>query len=299
MTVASASPPGGQVYDRGYRPYEGKRGGRVAVIRALWIASMRRALGLRRSWRQKLLPWGLLVVVSIPAIVAVGIAYVTRNTPGREFRFISYQEYVGVSTALLLFVAITAPDIMCPDRRQKVLPLILSRPLTGLDYVFAKVSAIFTIVFAFGFLPQVVLFVGRMLVSDSALDYFKGHLDVLWKVPVAVAVVALYYALLGTAAAAITTRRVVAAVTFLGTLLVSTVVAHAVVENDNQRSLAGLVNLLALPLHLRDVIFEGHISRGSPLSGEPAAAVLALVVYLAVIAVCAGVLTYRYRWIER
>lgn len=298
MTVAAA--PKGQVYDRGYRPYEGKRGGRGAVVRALWIASIRRALGLRRSWRQKLLPWGLLVVVSIPAIVAVGIAYVTRNTPGRDFRFISYQEYVGVSTALLLFVAVTAPDIMCPDRRQRVLPLILSRPLTGLDYVFAKVSAIFTIVFAFGFLPQVVLFVGRMLVSDSALDYFKGHLDILWKVPLTVAVLALYYALLGTAAAAVTTRRVVAAVTFLGTLLVSTVVGHAVVEDQAGRhSLLTLVNLLALPLQLRDVIFEGHISRDSALSGEPAAALLALVVYLAVIATCAAVLAYRYRWIER
>ena len=298
MTVTAA--PKGQVYDRGYRPYEGKRGGRGAVVRALWIASIRRALGLRRSWRQKLLPWGLLVVVSIPAIVAVGIAYVTRNTPGRDFHFISYQEYVGVSSALLLFVAVTAPDIMCPDRRQRVLPLILSRPLTGLDYAFAKVSAIFTIVFAFGFLPQVVLFVGRMLVSDSALDYFKGHLDILWKVPLTVAVLALYYALLGTAAAALTTRRVVAAVTFLGTMLVSSVVAHAVVEDQAARhSLLTLVNLLALPLQLRDVIFEGHISRNSPLSGEPAAALLALVVYLAVIAACAAVLAYRYRWIER
>ena len=39
----------------------------------------------------------------------------------------------------------------------------------------------------FSFLPQVVLFVGNMLVSDSALDYFTGHLDILWKVPLAVA----------------------------------------------------------------------------------------------------------------
>lgn len=300
MTVASAPAPGGQVYDRGYRPYDGERGGRAAVIRALWIASMRRALGLRRSWRQKLLPWGLLVVVSIPAVVAVGIAYVTRNSPGREFRFISYEAYVGVSTALLLFVAITAPDIMCPDRRQRVLPLILSRPLTGLDYAFAKVSAIFTIVFAFGYLPQVVLFVGRMLVSDSALTYFKGHLDVLWKVPVAVAVLALYYALLGTAAAAITTRRVVAAVTFLGTILVSSVVTHAFVETQpGHHSYFGLINLLAVPLHLRDVIFDGRLGAGSALSGKPGGALLALLVYLAVVAVCAGVLTYRYRWIER
>ena len=54
----------------------------------------------------------------------------------------------------------------------------------------AKVGAITSILFAFSFMPQVVLFVGNMLVSDSALDYFTGHLDVLWKVPVAVALLA-------------------------------------------------------------------------------------------------------------
>jgi len=59
---------------------------------------------------------------------------------------------------------------------------------TGVDYVVAKFGAIATILFAFSFLPQVVLFVGNMLVSDSALDYFTGHLWVLWKVPVAVAI---------------------------------------------------------------------------------------------------------------
>ena len=95
-----------------------------------------------------------------------------------------------MSSALLLFVALVAPDVMCPDRRQRVLPLMFARPLTGVDYVVAKVGAIATILFAFSFLPQVVLFVGNMLVSDSALDYFTGHLDVLWKVPLAVVLLA-------------------------------------------------------------------------------------------------------------
>ena len=39
----------GAVYDRGYRPYEGKRGQRGAATFALYKATMRRALGLRRS----------------------------------------------------------------------------------------------------------------------------------------------------------------------------------------------------------------------------------------------------------
>jgi len=161
----------GAVYDRGYRPYDGKRGRRGAATIALYKASVRRALGLRRSWRQKVAPFVLLAVVTIPAIVNVGIAYVTRNdvfTDGRaRIEILTYREYVGVSSALLLFVALVAPDVICPDRRQHVLPLLFSRPMTGVDYVFAKLAAIASIVFAFSFLPQVVLFVGNMFVRTA------------------------------------------------------------------------------------------------------------------------------------
>src|SRR3954468_15016676 len=170
MSVLDAT-RSGAVYDRGYRPYDGPRGGRGAATFALYRASIRRALGIRRSWRQKVAPFVLLGIVTIPAIVNVGVSYVTRDRVFNRVEFITYREYVGVSSALLVFVALTAPDIICPDRRQRVLPLIFARPLTGVDYVVAKVGALFSILFAFSFLPQVVLFVGQALVSDSALDY--------------------------------------------------------------------------------------------------------------------------------
>ena len=178
-TASSADAGRGAVYDRGYRPYDGPRGRRGAATLALYKASMRRALGLRRPWRQKVAPFVLLGVVTIPAIVNVGIGYVTRDRFD-GFQIITYREYVGVSSALLLFVALVAPDVMCPDRRHRVLPLMFARPLLGVDYVVAKVGSITTILFAFSFLPQVVLFVGNMLVSNSALDYVGDHLDVLW-----------------------------------------------------------------------------------------------------------------------
>ncbi len=91
---------GGAVYDRGYRPYEGSRGGRAAGRWALWRLTVRRALGLRRSWRQKVLPWTLLGLVTIPAAVDVGVRYATRNTPVGEigFEFLTFRDYVGVST---------------------------------------------------------------------------------------------------------------------------------------------------------------------------------------------------------
>jgi len=291
----------GAVYDRGYRPYDGPRGRRGAATFALYKASMRRALGLRRPWRQKVAPFVLLGIVTIPAIVNVGIGYVTRDRLQDRIQIITYRDYVGVSSALLLFVALVAPDVMCPDRRQHVLPLMFARPMTGTDYVLAKVGAITTILFAFSFVPQVVLFVGNMLVSDSALHYLSGHLDVVWKVPLAVALLALYYAAIGCAISSLTDRRIVAGAAVIGLFLVTSISSGIIVGDStiNGGSPAGLINVLALPLHLRDLVFLGHIDRTSPLGGVENGGLLAIAVYTAVLVLSLGVLLRRYRWVER
>jgi ABC-2 type transport system permease protein len=294
---------GGAVYDRGYRPYDGPRGRRGAATFALYKASMRRALGIRRPWRQKVAPFVLLGIVTIPAIVNVGIGYVTRDRfISERIDIITYREYVGVSSALLLFVALVAPDVICPDRRQHVLPLMFARPLTGIDYVVAKVGAIATILFAFSFLPQVVLFVGNMLVSDGALDYFTGHLDVLWKVPAAVAVLALYYAVVGVAISSLTDRRIVAGAAVIGLFLVTSIASGILVPEDyqwNGGSPAALINVLALPLYLRDLVFLGHVDWESPLTQVQGGGLFAVLSYLAVLVLGAVVLLRRYRWVER
>ena len=293
----------GAVYDRGYRPYEGERGQRGAATFALFKASMRRALGIRRSWRQKVAPFVLLGVVTIPAIVNVGIGYVTRDQPIVDrIEIITYRDYVGVSAALLLFVAIVAPDVMCPDRRQHVLPLMFARPMTGVDYVVAKVGAITAILFAFSFIPQVVLFVGNMLVSDSALDYLTDNLDILWKVPVAVSLLALYYSVIGVAIASLTDRRIVAGASIIGLFLITSIASGIIVGEDFEfegGSPAALLNVLALPLYLRDLIFLGHVDPDSPLSGVDYGAPLAIATYVAVLLTGTGVLLWRYRWVER
>jgi ABC-2 type transport system permease protein len=301
MTLEATS---GAVYDRGYRPYEGHRGRRGAAFYALYKASIRRALGLRRSWRQKVAPFLLLGIVTIPAIVNVGVGYVTRNELFQENRvaIITYREYVGVSSTLLLFIALVAPDVICPDRRQHVLPLLFARPMTGVDYVGAKLAAIGSIVFAFSFLPQVVLFVGNMFVSDRALDYFTGHLDVLWKVPLAVLVLAVFYAVVGVAISSLSDRRIVAGASIIGLFLVTSI-ASGVMVGDNYEfgggKAAALLNVLALPLHVRDVIFLGHIDPESQLNGVAGGGALAIAAYLAVVVLGIAVLLRRYRWVER
>jgi ABC-2 type transport system permease protein len=295
---------GGAVYDRGYRPYDGPRGRRRAATWALYKASMRRALGIRRSWRQKVAPFTLLGIVTIPAIVNVGIGYVTRDRFLTErISIITYRDYVGVSAALLLFVALVAPDVICPDRRQHVLPLMFARPITGIDYVLAKLGAIATILFAFSFLPQLVLFVGNMLVSNSALSYFTGHLWVLWKVPVAVLLLALYYAVIGLTISSLTDRRIVAGASIIGLFLITSITSRIFVgEGDFEfrgGSAAALINVLRLPLYLRDLIFLRHIDPQSPLTRVTNGGLYVILVYVAILVVGGTVLVRRYRWVER
>ncbi len=301
MTAARTA---GAVYDRGYRPYEGPRGGRRAATAALYRTSLRRAIGLRRPWRQKLAPAVLLAIAVVPAVINVGVGYLTRDTPAEGFQFITYREYIGVSSALLLFVALVAPDIVCPDRRQKVLPLIFARPLVGRDYALAKIGAIFSCVFAFALLPQVVLYVGRMLVSKGALDYFRHNTAVLWQVPLAAALLALFYAVLGVAVASLTGRRIVAGASILAITLVSSTVSAILIHSSGNRELsrggqpAALLNILALPLKVRDLVFLGHIARDSPLSGVAGGGALSVACYAGLVVACTAVVLFRYRSVE-
>ena len=299
MTATGTSSSTGAVYDRGYRPYDGPRGGRKAAVLALYRASVRRAVGLRRSWRQKFLPFALLGVVSVPAAVNVGIGFATRNSPLEGFSFFTYRDYVGVSSSLLLFVAVCAPDVICPERRQRVLPILFARPLTGSDYVLAKLAAIFSLVFAFSFLPQVLLFVGQALVSDGALQYMRDNAEVMWQVPVAVAALALYYAALSLAVSSLSGRRIVGGASIFGLTLVSGAVAGILSEvSGGLGDRAELLSLLSLPLLVRDLIFFGRPDPDSSLADMAGGGALALAAYLVVVAVSLGVLFYRYRTVE-
>jgi ABC-2 type transport system permease protein len=269
--------------------------------------SIRRALGLRRSWRQKVLPWSLLAIATIPAVINIGVKYITRNTPASDIDLITFRDYVGVSTSLLLFIAVTAPDLVCPDRRNRVLPLIFARPLTGSDYAFAKVGALTAILFGFGFLPQVVLFVGQMLVvEEGALDFLTENVEVLWQVPVAVALFSLYWATLALALSATTTRRIVGGVALLATVLVSATVSSilvaaggADVENlFEDGSLWGLLSVLEIPLRITDLVFLGHVEPTSLVGGAEGAGLGVILMYLAVVAGSLGYLVFRYRGVQ-
>jgi hypothetical protein len=155
-----------------------------------------------------------------------------------------------------------------------------------------------SILFAFSFLPQVVLFVGQMLVSrDGALDYFTENAEVLWQVPTAVFLLALYYGSIGLALSSVTTRRIVAGASFIGLLLLTSIVAAILIGVD-ERGAGALLNLLGTPLAIRDLVFLGHMDPEESLGGVANAGLYSVGIYTAVIAAALGTLFWRYRYAE-
>ena len=71
MSEPTSGPAGptGAIHDIGYRHYDGPRLGPAYVRRSLYVDTLRGAFGLGRSGRSKVMPFLLLAVLSVPAIV--------------------------------------------------------------------------------------------------------------------------------------------------------------------------------------------------------------------------------------
>ena len=143
---------------------------------ALWVNGVRTALGLGRGPRAKILPTLLFVAAMGPAIILTLVASVAgagQEVPGHA----GY--YQIVSIILLLFAAIIAPELLCPDRRNRVLDLYLVRPLTPVDYAAARWLAFFSIILALVYSGQIVLLIGLVLAANDPIDYLRVNwLDV-------------------------------------------------------------------------------------------------------------------------
>jgi ABC-2 type transport system permease protein len=206
--VTELTTPAGTIYDRGYRHYEGPREGRGRRVRAIALAGVRRVLGLKRNWKTKVVPWGLLVLAFGPVLAFIGVRVLFAEAADEFFTYAQYLRIVG--GLLLLFAATAGPELLCPDRRQNVLALIFTRPVTRSDYLLAKLAALLAVVGLIAIVPLVVLFLGNTLTADSAATYLREHLDDLGKILVAGTVLTVFYSVTALAAASLTDRRAVA-----------------------------------------------------------------------------------------
>ncbi len=255
-----AAQPRGEVYDIGYRRYEGPREGRNRARFALWTNGVRTALGLGRGTRAKILPILLFASTMVPAAVFVIMASLAEDfgvsdvveVPGHA------DYYEVVSILVLLFSAIIAPELLCADRRSQVLQLYLVRPLTPTDYVAGRWLAFFTIVLALAYSGQIVMFIGFTFAAEAPFDYLRENWLDVPRFLAAGAVVAVFVTTIPLAVSGFTSRRAYAAGFVIGLFIISSAVANALAAEaalGEWTKWIGLADFGSAPSYISDLIF--------------------------------------------
>lgn len=226
----------GAVYDLGYEPYGGERRGRSGARRTIIADGIRRILGLRRKILRKVMPWGLVVLAMIPAIVAVGLAFFLPAAVADEVDIASENAnfFVWGGTIAMLFAALSAPELFIPDRRDGVLSMLSSRPLTSNDYVYARFSGMLTIVGGFLLVPQFVLYIGQAGTDpDGIFSGFVNAADTIPKILAATLVYAIAFVPLAFAIAAVSNRKAIASSIYVAVMIFSSVLADVIVRGSD------------------------------------------------------------------
>ncbi len=275
----------GAVYDLGYEPFDGERTGRSGARKTVYFDGVRRVLGLRRKARRKVMPWALLLIAMVPPIVAVGVSFLipagaadSIDLAGQNSEF-----FTLAGTITMLFVALAAPELLIPDRRDGVLSMLASRPLTTTDYLGSRFASLATVVGAFMIIPQLVLFFGQAGTDPDGI--FRGLINAADTLPKIAAVAAVYtiaYVPLGFVIASLSNRKAIATASYLAVMIALTGFAEALVRGSDITG--GRWAALLAPINTADagnVWIFGESNPESLLAAadiHPAIGILALVV---------------------
>jgi ABC-2 type transport system permease protein len=225
----------GNIYDLGYQGYDGPRVGRPRVALDLLLQTLRAAYGIGRGGRAKIVPFLMLGLSVLPAVLAVGISALAAQAgaagaldEASPIRHDTYQNLT--STLVMLFCAAQAPELFGRDQRYGVLPLYFSRVLTRIDYTLARAGGLFLAIFIVTVVPQVILSLGAILVAPDPLTGLQKDLPA---VPRYLLVSLLASALLGgvaTVIAAWTPRRAYATAAIIAVFVVPPIVVALMAE---------------------------------------------------------------------
>jgi ABC-2 type transport system permease protein len=288
----------GAVYDLGYTPYDGERRGRGGARRTLFGDGLRRVMGIRRKARRKVLPWTLVALAVLPPIVVVGIGFFVPVDLGTTSIARQHSEFFALGgTMAMVFTALAAPELLIPDRRDGVLSMLSSRPLTSNDYLGSRFATLLAIVGSFMLLPQIVLYIG--LAGTSSKGLFAALVDDADVIPKIIAVTAIYciaFVPLGFVVATMSNRKAIAASVYLAMMIALTAFAEAIVQNASFEG--GRWVALIAPINTADAANGWVFGETNPESLiaaaniSPALAVVALIV-MGVAATGFSILRYR------
>lgn len=281
-----------EVFDRGYARYTGDRLGRKHAFRSLVGYSIKRAMGIRRSWTAKVLPFLLYVAATVPLVAMIAI---NALVPGADFA--TYSDYLAAVFVIVgIFVATTAPEMLCVDRREGTLVLYFSRVIGRFDYVLAKIVAMTLLTMTLSMVPLMILWLGRQLVSDSPWREMRDNGHELARVVFVGALIAIVLGTIGLVISSLTDRKSIAVtIIFLGFVGTTGFANGALVllEDYGWSRYLILVSILDTFEGIYDYIIEDNVT-GSAI----AQANLPLAVYLGYVCslVVLGIVFLRWRY---
>ena len=206
-----------RIIDRGYQHYDGARLGLGHSVWVMLRAALLRGLGLRRNFRNKIMPWLLIAIAFLPTVVILGIQIIVGLALASPYADI----YPRIDVVFILFAGLVAADLICADRRERVTSLYFSAPITRLHYIAAQVIGLVLLLLLLTLVPYVILFFGQGLLAPAFATFVSDHLSDLRSVLLGGTLIAFFYGTLAMAVSAFTDRRAYATGGFLGLVLVS------------------------------------------------------------------------------
>jgi ABC-2 type transport system permease protein len=302
--AAAHAPPStsGTVFDIGYQPYTGRREGRGRSRLAIFKDGFRTALGFGRGARAKVLPWFFLGVLTAIALVMAIVAGAAERLggPGTAERadLPSHSDFYGIASVILfVFAAVVGPELLCPDRRNRVISLYLVRPLNGSDYIASRWVSFLVVMLAAAWLPQVILFLGLSMGDAVPVQYLRNHWLDVPKFLVAGTAMAVYATTLALLTASFTTRRAYASVFLVGLFVITAPFTIGLAQELDGAAgqWVSMFNLWNIPVHVNDVIFNdvSEITEDAP-ARELGARILVIWYFIWTL-VPAAILWWRYR----
>ncbi|WP_217915819.1 ABC transporter permease subunit [Miltoncostaea marina] len=280
-----------QVSDVRYSRYSGVRRGRWAGVLSLARWGALRSLGARRGWRAKAIPIALILLAVAPAVIVLGVRALFAEQSGIDLSdalpYSEYQAIIGV--VILVFAAVTTPELLCPDRRDGTLALYFSTAVSRREYLAGRLLAAVVPLLLVTLVPLLVLYCGVLVFEEFPLAYLQDTWDELPRIVAAGLVNAVYYAVIGLAVASLTTRRAFAVGGYLLLLVAPTIVGGLLSEVFPDSDAVQLMNLSVLPISFAGELFpdaSDDIPNDLWQWG---------LVYAVVVGVAAAVLLFRYR----
>jgi ABC-2 type transport system permease protein len=292
----------GTVFDIGYQRYTGAREGLARARVAVYKDGIRTALGLGRGPRAKILPWFFLTGLTALGLVMAMIAGAAERLAGpgaaAELNLPSHSDFNGIAaTIYFVFAAVVGPELLCRDRRDRVLTLYLVRPLTGSDYIAARWLAFLTVMLIATWLPQLILFIGLSMGDPDPVAYLQKHWLDVPRFLLSGAAMAAYTTTLALLTASFTSRRAYASVFLVGLVVITSPFTFGLAQELGGAAgrWLSMFNLINIPLHVNDIIFNdiSETTENAPARQFTDASVVGW--YFAWIIVPAALLWWRYR----